>query len=298
MKRLRQEDINAFVEFQLANWPLAKKNYDDLQQCRRRKFKIGDLEGAWQYNPKRISSTGADLSKQALAARPCFLCRQNRPKEQISIPILKNWELLVNPYPIFPIHFTIVSTAHEPQDRIPLDMVSLAEMMEGMTIFFNGAKAGASAPDHSHLQGVLTSEMPLMGLVEEKHPSERLGILNNKDLALDLPFTIESAVIAPNAQGMADMAKMISDTAEGKVNFYCFIDRKGYLRMVRVPRQNHRPTCYFAQGEQQFMISPGSIDMAGIIITPRLEDFERITTEKTVEIYRETGKPAQVSPGA
>ena len=48
-----------------------------------------------------------------------FLCEKNRPTEQFSRTMTSSdgkhsYELLVNPYPILPMHFTIPLTSHEP----------------------------------------------------------------------------------------------------------------------------------------------------------------------------------------
>lgn len=294
--KISHEDLKEFVEIQLGAWPLAKKNHDALAQCRRRKFSIGDLKGAWQFNPARIQSTGADTSDKGLASRRCFLCAENRPPEQIAVPIEEGWELLLNPFPIFPMHFTIASKAHRPQHEIPFEIISIAEKLEGMTIFFNGSKAGASAPDHSHMQAVLTEELPLMRLIEETHTPDRPGIVSASALGLDLPFRVVSALITPDPSGMKNIVSML-DPADGNLNFYAFIGRDGWLRLVRVERQAHRPACYFAEGSDKLLVSPGCVDMAGIIITPREEDFDRLTEADIKKIYRETGKPAQSSPG-
>lgn len=287
-----QESLNDFVEHQLHIWPLAKKNVDGLAECQRRSFKIGDLEGAWQFNPARIKSTGAAVSKEAIANRECFLCKANRPTEQISVPIEPGWELLFNPYPIFPIHFTIASTNHTPQHEIPFEIISMAEKLKEMTVFFNGAHAGASAPDHSHMQAVLTSELPLMRLIEVNHTKEFPGIRKASELGLRLPYEVKSALITPDAHGMKDIVTMLHH-GNGFVNLFCFIGNDGYLRLVRVERKAHRPD-FYGNGPGEWLVSPGAIDMCGIIILPRKEDFDNITPELTARIYGQTGIEADI----
>ena len=70
---------------------------------------VGTSTFAVQFNPARIRSTGATITKEAVAARPCFLCRKNRPQEQLTKVQDVDYELLINPYPILPMHFTIPS---------------------------------------------------------------------------------------------------------------------------------------------------------------------------------------------
>lgn len=268
---------------QLAVWPLAHENYERLGLTQRREFSIGALHGAFQWNPGRIGSTGAKIDKTSISKRPCFLCQSNRPKEQLSEEIMSGWEFLINPFPIFPLHFTIVSTHHVAQSAIPLDMASIAEKMRGMTIFFNGARAGASAPDHLHCQAVKTSELPLMNYLEK-----------GGDLK-ELPFLVEYAVITPDINGMFEMDRLSKikgvDAKTGKedstlVNAYFWIGNDGLLRIAVVPRSAHRPSCY-----PDLMVSPGAIDIAGIVIMPIKEDFERITPDDIKRIFEETTLP-------
>ena len=200
------ESFNDLIEQQLAIWPLAKLNYDALAKTERRKVALGNFEMAVQCNPSRIVSTGAKTDKESIAGRPCFLCRANRPKEQITTEILPGWELLVNPYPILPVHFTIASTTHKPQESVPFDIVELAESLPGMAVFFNGARAGASAPDHLHLQAVLKDELPLLRLVEQLHPAIEPGIKTSSDFDVRLPYFIVSGVVAPDDSGMSALA--------------------------------------------------------------------------------------------
>lgn len=290
------ENINNAIEAQLMHWPLAKENYDRLRECRRRTVKVGDMEVGVQCNPARIRSTGADISKNGIEARPCFLCKDNRPKEQMTADIAEGWEMLVNPYPIFPVHFTIASKEHVAQDRPPLDMLTVAESLPSLCIFFNGAHAGASAPDHMHMQAVLKSELPIIKIAESFHTAEKGGIVDSADFPMKLPFRFLSAVITPDEAGMKTLARMFATTgsgADGKpdpglVNTYFWMDTEaGLMRGIVIPRRAHRPKCYTAEVEERILVSPGAIDMAGIIITPRPEDFEKITSADVERIYRE-----------
>lgn len=199
------EDINSYIENQLAVWPLAKQNYDALVNVRRRAVKIGDFDMQVQCNPARIVSTGAKIDKKSISNRKCFLCRENRPEEQLICEILPGWEMLVNPFPILPVHFTIASTEHQPQSRVPADIVALAEKLPGMVLFFNGAKAGASAPDHLHMQAVLKDELPLMRLAEKMHHSDNPGVMLSSDFGLDLPYFFISGVVSPDEDGLSTL---------------------------------------------------------------------------------------------
>lgn len=288
---LSEENLKDMVEAQLAAWPLAKANQDLLAKCRRRPFQLGDLRGFLQWNPARINSTSADISPDAVKARRCFLCKENRPDEQFAIEPEPGWELLVNPYPVFPFHFTICAKDHRPQRDVPLEIVSIAEKMPGMAIFFNGAKAGASAPDHLHLQGVLAVELPLVGLLAETHSSAESGIKTASVLGLDLPFKVESGIIRPDAEGMRTLARMTRPNG-GLLNMYAFLREDGYMQLLRIERRAHRPRRYGCQNPGGILVSPGSLEMAGIVITPRKEDFESITDQDLREIYSDCGIPS------
>lgn len=284
--------INDFIQHQLAVWPEARERYLALGKTERRRFRLGDFEGAFQHNPARIVSTAAKTDAASVAARPCFLCRDNRPNEQIAIPLNNDWEMAINPFPIFPVHFTIISTTHRPQDAPPLEMAAFAEHFPELAIFFNGASGGASAPDHLHLQAVLKSELPLLRLAEENHPDSKPGFMRSDMWGLDLPFLFLSAVITDDEEGSRDYLHALALTggdADGKPdkglrNVFCWRGESGKMRLIVVPRRCHRPACY-GTGEGRLLVAPGAIDMAGVVILPRDDDFRAITPEAMRAIY-------------
>lgn len=276
--------LTQYRDAQLECWPLARENYTALGHVERRVFSVGALTGALQFNPARAVSTGASVDKDMIAKRPCFLCRSNRPGQQMAEEIIPGWEFLVNPYPIFPLHFTIASTSHIPQSQIPLEMASMAEKLRGMTVFYNGSRAGASAPDHLHCQAVMTSELPLMVYLESGNPVE------------ELPFKVCYRIITPDQAGMAALAELTDvggiDPAtglpdKGLVNAFMWLGEDGLLRVCCVPRKAHRPSFYSNDSRPGFMVSPGSIDMAGIIILPRKIDFDGMSEETVKRLYNE-----------
>lgn len=290
------EEIKDFIETQLSMWPLAKKNYDALAEVERREIKINDYDFFLQYNPARIVSTGANIEKEKIANRKCFLCRDNRPPEQMIGEIIPGWEMLVNPYPILPVHLTIVSKEHRPQSHVPKDIVEIATRLPGMVVFFNGAKAGASAPDHLHLQAVLKDELPLIRLVEKVHPESAAMVLPSDALLPHFPFFFFTGVVNPDDTGLKPLLAGLSigGSTDGKtlddpelVNTFFWISESGILRFIAIPRIAHRPKCYYAEGAKNRMISPGCIDMAGMLITPRRNDFETLTAEDITKIYNE-----------
>lgn len=300
MTVLTTDTINDLLETQLMNWPEAKKNFDRLQEIKRKPIALGDLDVSAQLNPARIRSTAAAVDNKSVAKRPCFLCSHNRPEEQISAEWPESgWELLVNPYPILPVHFTIVSKDHRPQAEIPLEMAAMAEQAPDLVIFYNGAHAGASAPDHAHCQAMLKSELPIIRFTEKHHPVNQSGWKSSESFGTDLPFHYLSAVITPDMEGMVNLVKITEafgiDSLTGKKDpglinaFFWISENDKMLRIVIVPRKAHRPSLYFKEGDERFVISPGAVDMSGLLIVPREEDFNRLTPEIARQIYAETG---------
>lgn len=280
-----------FIDAQLAEWPLAWEKYQALGKTERRSMQLGDLTVGIQHNPTRIVSTGAKTDAKSVSERPCFLCKKNRPSQQIGIGIVDGWELLVNPYPIFPTHFTIVKKEHRPQDGFPLDMIMMAEKLPGHTVFFNGKVAGASCPDHMHCQAVKTHELPLMKLIEDRHTLKYGHTSTSESLELDVPFFFKSIIISPDIDGMSVLGGLEDIIGneyiqEGKLNAFVWIDGSGLLRICSVPRRAHRPSCY-GREEGQHLISPGCIDMAGVLIAPLRKDYDTLTECDVREIYRE-----------
>lgn len=294
------EEINQFVENQLSIWPEAKAAYDNLRRVKRRSLGFDGMDIAVQFNPARIKSTGAMIDNKSIESRPCFLCRQNRPDQQLVYPLISGWDMLVNPYPILPIHFTIVSSRHIPQSLVPVDIITMAELLRGMTLFFNGAKAGASAPDHLHVQAVIKDELPLLRMIEKMHVSDKSSVITSSFSDKELPFYFISGIICKdeNAEKILKIPFSVGGIdAEGKlsdlqlVNIFFWIDCSSRLRYVVIPRKSHRPSCFFMEGEDRIMISPGCIDMAGLIITPRKDDFDKLSYQMARKIYSEVALP-------
>ena len=261
-------DIQNFFRSQLKNWPLAEENFSNLLKTKKKGFKVGALEGLVQFNPARAVSTLARVDKTGINKRKCFLCKENRYEEQESIEIIEGWELLVNPFPILPFHFTIASERHQPQELNLTLGKTLAEKLPGMVVFYNDEGAGASAPDHSHFQAVPLYELPLINLINNNPyiPYDRLN----------LPYEIYS-----------DKEK--KDENNYPVNAFFWIDKKGKGKVVIIPRKSHRPDLFFLDPPYRRAVSPGAIDMAGIIVTPFKEDFERIDDSDIKKIYSQVG---------
>ena len=291
-----REGVDAFFEKQLAQWPDAAKRYEALSATRQRVFGNGV---SLQYNPSRAVSTAAKVDAASIAGRPCFLCAGNRPAEQISENALGSLELLVNPYPILPQHFTLPLKRHIPQVLEPMyaDMLHLAGRWQGLAVFYNGAKCGASAPDHAHLQAVRCCDVPLLrsmsaGMFSFGEPLcgvEEAKVYNVVGYIVPL-FVITSKKVS-NAVELFNRLLAAMPVVEGEpeprmnvISYYSATE--GYVTVV-IPRAQHRPACYYANDTLQRLVSPGTLDMAGLVVTPRECDFEGITSDEATALLRE-----------
>ena len=291
-----REGVDAFFEKQLAQWPDAARRYEALATVMQRDFGNGV---SLQYNPSRAVSTAAKVDAASIAGRPCFLCAGNRPAEQISENALGSLELLVNPYPILPQHFTLPLKRHIPQVLEPMyaDMLHLAGRWQGLAVFYNGAKCGASAPDHAHLQAVRCCDVPLLksvaaGDLSFGEPACVVGdanLYNVKGYVVPL-FVITSKKVS-NAVELFNRLLAAMPVVEGelepRMNVISYSSADGGYVTIVIPRAQHRPSCYYAEGALQRLVSPGTLDMAGLVVTPRECDFESMTADEATALLRE-----------
>ena len=269
--------LDTFFESQLQEWALARNNHKALEEvwCRELVSPKSHMSLHVQYNPARIVSTGASIDKAAIAARPCFLCAKNRPQEQQVLDLNEDFEWLVNPFPILPNHYTIASKEHRPQHFLDAydAMIQAAKALpEGFIVFYNGPKCGASAPDHLHLQAGKWDLHPLSLLEEAPY----------------LTYHIPNAESPEAFRTLYDGMPIIEGEEEPRMNVIAY-RKGGHVSLVVIPRRAHRPHCYTAEGEAKYLISPGALDMCGLIVTPRKEDYERLTAAKAMDILCEVG---------
>ena len=295
---MNDSPLMRFFNRQLEKWDDARRRYYDLRNVQTRELPLGTSTMKVQWNPARIVSTGAKIDKQTLAERPCFLCEHNRPKEQVKKAFDSQYELLVNPFPILPIHFTIPSMKHEPQliRQAYGEIHKLLNEYPSLMVFYNGPKCGASAPDHAHFQGGTSGLLPLQQawgrLSRNLRPLLSLNTEEGISLIEEYPcpaLLIHSKTEYSDEQLFLRLYEALpikEDETEPMMNIVSWRRHDEFLSVV-FPRRKHRPDCYYAEGAEQFIISPGALDMAGLIITPRQEDYERLTPETALNILRE-----------
>ena len=293
-----------FFNRQLQTWDAVRQRYRDLSNVEVRELVDNTLTLQVQWNPARIGSTGAKIDARSIAERPCFLCRKNRPQEQMKRVVDGQYELLVNPFPIMPVHFTLPTLTHQPQRILPMygELLRLAQRNPNLTLLYNGPHCGASAPDHAHLQAVNSGMLPLQqawqrlsrNLTEVVKTTDDEGIWHVADYPA-AAFVIRSHSVETGERLFRQLYQALPTAADGSEPMMNVIAwRTGdELLSVVLPRRKHRPDCYTATGDAQYIISPGAVDMGGLIITPREEDFRRLTVDTVLAIYAEVSLTAE-----
>ena len=306
---MKEDIINKFVGDQLSRWPLACDNFRALKNVEVKEVEVGGLEVKLQFNPARMISSAAKLRKEDIAQRKCFLCRENRPPEQIMMKFEgrkgKKYHILVNPYPIFPDHLVIAMNRHVDQSiwHRYVDMLDLARKYQDYTFFYNGPKSGASAPDHHHFQGAPAGLIPLENDVDRLFGNLDLGIepsleylTSVQDAHLYHYRKFTTGVFALRAETAKSAAKLFyrlmdcADIPDGEpeplFNLFTYY-RDGEFRSIVVFRSRHRSHHYFSDGPDHLTMSPGCADMGGVFIVPVKEEFDKMTPELLSEMVEE-----------
>ncbi len=298
---MEDSSISRFFNRQLEMWEDARHRFRDLKHVEVRQ--LSDQLKV-QFNPARIVSTGAKIDKHTLGERPCFLCERNRPKEQMTKQIDDHFQLLVNPFPILPVHFTIPATKHQPQSiyRHYGEMHRLLSLHSELMVFYNGPKCGASAPDHLHFQAGTSGVLPLQTNWQRlsRNLTDVISLTDEEKISVLRDFLVPAFVIISKSEDSDEelfhrlyrSMPMRGDESEPMMNIIAWRKGDEFISVV-IPREKHRPDAYFAEGEAQMMVSPGALDMAGLIITPREEDFSKINLDKATDLLRECGISAE-----
>ena len=298
---MEDSSISRFFNRQLEMWEDARHRFRDLKHVE--VHQLSDQLKV-QFNPARIVSTGAKIDKHTLGERPCFLCERNRPKEQMTKQIDDHFQLLVNPFPILPVHFTIPATKHQPQSiyRHYGEMHRLLSLHSELMVFYNGPKCGASAPDHLHFQAGTSGVLPLQTNWQRLSRSltDVISLNDDEKISVLRDFLVPAFVIISKSEDSDEelfhrlyrSMPMRGDESEPMMNIIAWRKGDEFISVV-IPREKHRPDAYFAEGEAQMMVSPGALDMAGLIITPREEDFNKINLDKATALLRECGISAE-----
>lgn len=312
-----QHTVEQLMKDQIQTWELVRENYQSLEHYREQMKKIiyrgEDCETVVRVfpNPKRILSTIAQTDASSINARPCFLCRENRSHEQLSIDY-KHYQILVNPYPIFKQHFIIAEKAHTPQsirERFD-DMMELTGVLKEHFLMYNGPECGASAPDHAHFQvagkeerlpgfiwgswnetTLVLNETRKIQVIDEPVSAFHIRTKNKKEMSRI--FKIIYDILATDSNGKEPMMNILTwcglETPKSSSLGYretMLAETLRYSCLIFL-RSKHRPDCYYAEGADQLLVSPAIAEMSGIFPVVREEDIPKMTGEKIHDICRE-----------
>jgi hypothetical protein len=263
-------EVNRLFEEQLASWPALARGTQALQHARTKQVEVNGYAVFVRHLPHRIASTTAAVDRESLARRPCFLCGDNLPPEEKGLPFNDELTIYANPFPILARHLTIVHRDHRPQHIVgQLDnMVALAEALPDHLVIYNGPQCGASAPDHLHFQACAIGGVPIQDDVRRAEN----GVI---------PDYARRALVFHN---MDELKRAIADGEPEPMLNLAMFRAAGMLSAVLFPRRKHRPSVFYS-GE--FTVSPATIDLCGVVVTPVHSDFERITGEDIRRIYEE-----------
>lgn len=313
--------VRELFDSQFREWKLARDNYDLLDGVIVRTVAFPGYDISVQFNPGRITSSAAKVDAGSIEARPCFLCEKNRPPEQRGVPYGEDYIFLINPFPIFRRHLTIVSRHHTPQ-RIAGSfgtMLSLAEALPEYLVFYNGPECGASAPDHLHFQAGNRGFLPIERDIENPELfrrvavlasaglSDRVAVMNSTGLSGRMTSHGDTELFLWSGYGRGIMTLRGKDRTALNSIFDRFLERFALTQPDRpepmlnilayhtdgqwtvhvIPRRVHRPACYFAEGNERILLSPASVDIGGVFITPREEDFSKLTASEIHTILDE-----------
>jgi len=291
--------------WQASTWPRLASSLEELGEVRTRVLTLGERDVILQWNPGRETSTTARIDRASIEARPCFLCPENLPPQERGVPFGAGLVVLVNPAPITPLHLVVSHRQHCPQqlDGVLADAIEFAgAAARKLTVFYNGPRCGASAPDHLHLQAVAAGSTQDERVIESRLANgdpEAVGrpLLEQRGLRAWCNTESSRTLFVLYGPGrrvewgiravMGTLAELTDASEEPPVNLLLRGVGDGIVALL-YPRGEHRPQCYGAKGDDQVLISPGALDMAGLVITVRRRDFERVDEDLLRQIYRET----------
>ena len=286
--------VNELFDQQLSVWEMARNNFEGVKTVQIREFDFDGFAVKVQFNPARMVSSGAKVDAKTIAERKCFLCAANRPEVQRGIE-WRDYDILINPFPIFTRHLTIPRREHVDQRLVPYiaDMFDLARELTDFVVFYNGPKCGASAPDHMHFQAGNADFLPLVSDYFNLKQVGRTELVETADTAetylmkdyLRVVYCIESADAVALKEAFMKLYNswVVDADVEPMMNVVCLY-REGKWYLFVIPRGAFRPWQYTAEGDKQLLVSPATVEVSGLFITPVKEHFERITKEDVVDI--------------
>jgi ATP adenylyltransferase/5',5'''-P-1,P-4-tetraphosphate phosphorylase II len=289
------------LKLQLEDWTQLKKGYKSLATVKTKSFWYSGFKVLVQFNPGRLKSTSAEVDKESINERECFLCAENLPEAQKGIGILRKYLILCNPYPIFPEHFTIASLEHQPQEILSSfeDLIDITRKLSSKySVIYNGPKCGASAPDHLHFQAGTKNFMPVED--EFNYLKNEYGeiitetsnlIISAVDDGLRKFISIEtkdSNLLNEVFQNIYNTYDSLNNgNEEPMMNIVSSYEEEFGWRLIIFLRSKHRSSHYYLEGKEKIMISPAAIDLGGVCIAPVERDFKKVSREIIAGIFYE-----------
>jgi hypothetical protein len=293
------DQAHALLNQQKQTWELLRTGYTALDSLRTRSFPIDGTHVVLQFNPGRIASSAAKVDDATIRARKCFLCLDHLPEEQRGIAYEHDFAILCNPFPIFPEHFTIARIQHTPQRILANfpDMLRLArDLRSRYSVFYNGPKCGASAPDHMHFQAYTRGQLPV-----EKNYDAMIRSHGKQIADGDARITAVSSSIlrilaleSPNPRALVhafeqvyrSLGQFVPTDPEPMLNVLATHTGEDW-RVLIFPRLKHRPSFYFAEGDERILLSPATVELGGECSVPLEHDFNKLDVHHLLQMYQE-----------
>jgi hypothetical protein len=288
-------------EIQKEEWEKLADGFKSLDTIKSNSFQFDGFKIKAQFNAGRIISTSAKVDPKSISERECFLCVENLPEAQKGILYKEKYIILCNPFPIFPTHFTLTYKEHTPQRIIDTfsDMLDLSkDLSKHYSVIYNGPRCGASAPDHLHFQAGDKYFMPIDDEFHQIKNEFGEEIFEDDDLSvfaiddgLRKFVSIESLdkelIVTTFNKFYKNYSGLINEKQEPLMNLISFYEEEYGWRVIIFLRAKHRPAVFFAEDESKMLVSPAAIDLGGVCVFPREEDFNRIIKEQIADIFRE-----------
>ena len=283
---------------QKISWPLLRDAYAAQDSAQIREISANGFSVKLQFNPRRIISSAAAVDPASISRRPCFLCVENLPEAQKGILYRQTYLILCNPAPIFSQHYVVSNRRHIPQSiekNMDAFLLLAKDFGSGLSVLYNGPRCGASAPDHLHFHAVPSDMMPIEKEIREDRNRILIRRLEGASILTLMSLSRPIIIVEGKELRSLETALRMAVTAmqetlpasdEPMMNLLCAYDGTQW-RVLIIPRRKHRPDAYYREGDERILISPGMVDMGGLIITPVEKDFNAIDAEQIGNIFKE-----------
>jgi hypothetical protein len=282
--------VDALIEQQAGTWPQLREGLLALDAVELRRLDIDGVSVSLQHNPQRIVSTSASVDEQSIRERPCFLCPVNMPAQEKGLAFGSDLIVFCNPFPVLASHLVVLAREHIPQ-RVDghlghfLDLA--AALGRDYVALYNGARCGASAPDHLHFQAGRIDKLSIFDEIA------RAGTRDDRGPQASSAYGTGFIWFRTNSReraliGVERILGLLprESNAEPMINLLARHDGLTWVVIV-IPREKHRPAAYFREGDARILVSPAAIDLAGIVVVPRKSDFERLDSSEVRGIFAE-----------